>query len=244
MPIFHTTKQKLKLFLESDDWQAEMRKLELEPSAKLATIKEIVAPLSIFLPKGGEVHWRAASTLGLAVARLAEHDRETARDVMRRLMWKMNEDSGNIGWGVPEGMAEILARSETLSREYAKILISYIIDTGKADNYIDHAPLRRSAYWAAGRLAAARPDWIPAAFPHLLAGLADEDQAGRGVAAWAVGGLAPHLSEEEKNLALAALEDLAAQQPAALCEIFENSRMRLVPAAELAEEALAKLRKA
>jgi hypothetical protein len=109
---------------------------------------------------------------------------------MRRFLWHMNEESGNLGWGIPESMAETLVRSELRAKEFARVLLSDIRDTGRGDNFVDHAPLRRSCYWAAGRLLQARPVFAASALPLLRAGLRDEDIPCRGMAAWAVAQIA------------------------------------------------------
>lgn len=183
MARFRSLKSDLRTRLESSDWRRE-----LDAIAALSG-KETVGPLMSFLLLGGAMKWRAAVALGLCVAGLAEAHREDARVVVRRLMWHMNEESGNIGWGIPEAMAEILASHRGLAEEYHRILISYVRDTDKDNNFCDHAPLRRSCYWAVGRLAQAWPDLARGAGEPLLAGLRDEDAPCRGAAAWALGQL-------------------------------------------------------
>lgn len=183
MARFRSLKSDLRTRLESSDWRRE-----LDAIAALSG-KETVGPLMSFLLLGGAMKWRAAVALGLCVAGLAEAHREDARVVVRRLMWHMNEESGNIGWGIPEAMAEILASHRGLAEEYHRILISYVRDTDKDNNFCDHAPLRRSCYWAVGRLAQAWPDLARGAGEPLLAGLHDEDAPCRGAAAWALGQL-------------------------------------------------------
>ena len=64
--------------------------------------------------------------MGAVVEKLAWEDMEGARVIMRRLMWSLNEESGGIGWGAPEAMAEIMARHLELAREYSHMLISYM----------------------------------------------------------------------------------------------------------------------
>jgi hypothetical protein len=183
MARFRSLKSDLRTRLESSDWRRELDAIAALPG------KETVGPLMSFLLLGGAVKWRAAVALGLCVAGLAEAHREDARVVVRRLMWHMNEESGNIGWGIPEAMAEILASHRGLAEEYHRILISYVRDTDKDNNFCDHAPLRRSCFWAVGRLAQAWPDLARGAWEPLLAGLRDEDVPCRGAAAWALGQL-------------------------------------------------------
>jgi hypothetical protein len=159
---------------------------------------------------------------------------------MRRFLWQMNEESGNLGWGVPESMAETLARSDPLAREFARVLFSYIRDTGREDNFVDHAPLRRSCYWAVGRVIRARPELAAGALPLLRAGLQDEDIPCRGVAAWAVSGLVHRESVVELRSELEALS--AAEESAdTTVQLFDGDRVREYTVAELAGSALAKL---
>lgn len=183
MARFRSLKSDLRTRLEASDWQDHV--------AGIAAMsgKETVGPLLSFLLLGGEVKWRAAVALGRSVAVLADTDMEDARVVLRRLMWHMNEESGNIGWGIPEAMAEILACHRGLAKEYHRILISYVRDTEKDNNFCDHAPLRRSCFWSVGRLAQAWPDLASDAWEPLLAGLDDEDPPCRGASAWAIGQL-------------------------------------------------------
>ncbi|NIR18057.1 MAG: HEAT repeat domain-containing protein, partial [Desulfobacterales bacterium] len=72
-----------------------------------------------------DVRWSAVKAMGRVVAKMADEDMESARVIMRRLMWNLNDESGGIGWGSPEAMAEILTCHDGLAKEYAHILISY-----------------------------------------------------------------------------------------------------------------------
>ena len=60
--------------------------------------------------------------MGASLARLADADMEAARIVMRRLLWSLNDESGGIGWGAPESMAEAMCRHQGLALEYAHML--------------------------------------------------------------------------------------------------------------------------
>lgn len=183
-PHFHAVKADVRRGLaeeRDEDWLACLARLEERPA------REIVNPLLACLPLGGRSTRRAAAALGRAVARMAGEDSlEAARNMVRRLMWQMNEESGNIGWGVPEAFAEILACHPRLAEEFHRILLSYIRKTDKDDNYCDHAVLRRSCFRAAGRLAQARPELAATGRDALVAGLSDEDPECRQEAAAAL----------------------------------------------------------
>ncbi len=118
--------------------------------------KRLITPLiSSFYQGVPELRWRAISVFGKVMAKLADEDTEAARIVMRRLMWSLNDESGGIGWGAPEAMAEAMVNHPVLAEEYARILLSYIREDG---NFLEYDPLRKGALWGIARLAAKRPD--------------------------------------------------------------------------------------
>ncbi len=168
--------------------------------------KTLLGPLfSALLSPDALIRGRAAAAFGPCAAKMADVRMEDARILMRRLMWLMNEESGNVGWGIPEAMGEIMAASEKLAREYHRILISYVQDMDKDCNFIDHPPLRRGAWRGIARLAQARPEYAVPAVPELIAGLADCDPETRGLCALTLSFLPAHITPEARD-ALAALE--------------------------------------
>jgi HEAT repeat protein len=120
------------------------------------------------------------------MADLADHDMEAARVVMRRLMWSLNDESGGIGWGVPEAMGEILSCHDGLAEEYAHILIAYMREDG---SYLELPQLQRGLMWGVARLARVKPGLLRArkAIIYLLPYLESSDPQVRGLAAWGLG---------------------------------------------------------
>ena len=114
-------KTKILSLLKQDDFNQALSIIERLPA------RQAVNPLfSFFYHTDEQTRWRAIIAMGAVVARLAKTDAESARVVMRRLMWNLNDESGGIGWGSPEAMGEIMARSPLLAGEFAHILVSYI----------------------------------------------------------------------------------------------------------------------
>jgi len=144
-------------FLLDDDFERAMAGLTAIPP------RRAVNPLfSFFCSVTPLLRWRAVSGMGVVVSRLAETQMESARVVMRRLMWSLNDESGGIGWGAPEALGEITARHSLLAGEYAHILVSYIRPDG---NFLEHPVLQRGLLWGLGRLAHAKPVRAAEALP-------------------------------------------------------------------------------
>ncbi len=169
----------------------QLRKKDFEKSLEeicQLPARLVVNPLFSFLYSSDEnIKWRSITVLGEVVSRLAERDLESARIVMRRLMWNLNDESGGIGWGSPETMGEIMARSAKLAQEFSHILISYIRPDG---NFLEHELLQRGVLWGLGRLAHVRPERVKDAAPFLEPYLTSGDPNLRGHAVWVAGGLA------------------------------------------------------
>jgi len=152
---------------------------------------------------------------------------ESARVVMRRLMWNLNDESGGIGWGSPEAMGEIMAQNPKMAEEYGSILTSYI-QQGK--NFLEHEALQRGSIWGVGRLAQSHPGLVADAADDLRLFLGSSDPYHRGYAAWALGNI-------KDRRAVTELERLAAD-PAEI-DIFRQQALQTTEVGLLAKEALA-----
>ncbi|MBS6829492.1 MAG: HEAT repeat domain-containing protein [Desulfovibrio sp.] len=227
MPRMRSTKQQLKQYLQSPQWRDHLEEIAAGGASH-------VGPLFSFLLLGPQTMHRAAVALGLTTARLAGRDSEAARNIIRRFMWHMNEESGNIGWGIPEAFGESLAASPALAKDFHRVLASYLIDLGRDDNYCDNDLLRRSCYWAVGRLAQARPELCAGARPWLRKGLEDNDVICRGMAAWALAQLPPDFMDTP---ALRRLADAGHEE---ICELFDGGQLHEKSVSQLAREALAR----
>ena len=227
MPGARLLKKRFSQLLNEQNWQIEIPAIAAEGQAA-------VSPLFSFLPGDAELRHRAAEALGATVNELAKADFEKACVVARRFMWHMSEESGNIGWGIPEAFGECLAQNRHLAEKYRNILVSYLINLGHDDNYCDNDILRRSCYWAIGRLAQAWPDLAEKARPYLVNGLRDEDLPCRGMAAWALGQLGAGLEEAPVLRALAESGDTT------LVDVYEKYHLHKRSVSELARETLLK----
>lgn len=95
--------------------------------------------------------------LGVVVSKIADHNIEDARIVMRRLMLSLTEESGGIGWGAPEAMGEIMALNYKLAQEYHHMLISY---TPGGGNELEFEELQKDVIAGLRRLAGSYPELV------------------------------------------------------------------------------------
>jgi hypothetical protein len=219
-------KRKALDLLDQDDFDQALDELCRLPG------RRVINPLFSFLCHDDQkIKWRAVTAMGVIVANLAEKDMESARVIMRRLMWMLNDESGGIGWGAPEAMAEIMACHKGLAKEYVHILVSYMMEDA---NFLEHEILQRGVVWGVGRLAQTRPRLLQSknAIQCLQPYLDSKDATVRGLAAWALGLLGANTSRAKiKGL----LGDNAA------VEIYLNRKLIVRHVNDLAEETLEEL---
>jgi len=171
------TRQDLRNLLITDDFNLALAALRMLPLHRAARHL-----FSFLCQSDEEVKNRAATAMGILVAELAAENMEAAREIMRRLMWSLNDESGSIGWGASPAMAEIMVNHEGLAREYVHMLVSYMTEEG---NYLENVLLQRELLRATYRLAGVRPQLLhqKGALPYLRELSRSEDAQVRGLAA-------------------------------------------------------------
>lgn len=225
MARFRSKKSQLLEWLGSPDWKEHLDAIAAGGMAS-------AGPLMGFLNHEPVLRLRAAIALGRTADALYREHAERGRDIVRRLMWRLSEESGNIGWGVPEAFGEVLSHCPPLAKEFHRILFTTILDLGFDDNYVDNDVLRRSCFFAIGRFLAAVPEYGDKIRPLLVKGLSDPDMTCRGYAAWALGQLSPDLNEAPL------LRALAESGNGAECVITDGDRVATCTAAQLARKTL------
>jgi hypothetical protein len=207
--------------LLSDEFEQRLQEFSHFPG------RQVINPLLGFLCSPQDlIKWRAVKAIGVVVALLADKDMESARIIMRRCIWNLNDESGGIGWGVPEAMGEIMALHEKLAEEYVCILQSYI---RKAGNHLENPLLERGVVWGLGRLAQVRPHLLRDSGPDIIAYLESKDPVHRGFAASALGFL-------KEDSYLEQLEPL--MNDCAELNVFENGKLECRRVCDLAARAV------
>lgn len=204
---------------------------ELNSFTQVAPYRLISILQSTLCNGDDRVRWHAVTALGMVVACQARDDMEAGRRVIRRLIWTITEESGGIGWGAPEAIAEILARHGELAKEYARLLVSYLEPDG---NYLEFEPLREGVLWGIARLAEEQPEAMMSidAALYLKAYLRHSKPNVRGLAVWALGALrARDVAGDVEKL----LDD---QGP---ITVYREARFVYTRVADFAVEALARM---
>lgn len=228
MSRFRRTKKDVRSILLTENWQERLSELDEYPPSGL-----IPALLNLRLDKDESVRWRAVTVFGLTAARLAEASMERARTLMRTLMWYMNEESGNLGWAIPNFMGEAMVKNARIAKEFHKILASYIFCDEECDgNFIDHTELRRDALWGLARLAEKRPECVQHSERFLITALDETDPYNRAYAAWALGRINSTNAQEK----LLALKDDSTE-----IRTFRKRKIVNITVGDLVQEALAAL---
>jgi hypothetical protein len=173
--------------------------------------------------------WEAVRALGDHAERTWVRSRERVEDLLRRLAWLLNDESGATGWGAPEAMGEILARAPDLQAAFSGYFVSWLDDENV---FLDQETLDAGTIWSLGRFghdADLPGERIARALRRFLR---EGTPATRGAAAWTAGrlGLAELAPE---------LEQLT--EAADSVTMLLDGEVATVPVGELAREALAAL---
>lgn len=173
-------KNEVKALLRGEEW-GRLTDLAADHGGKTANIL-----ISLVAEPDETTRWRAIRGLGLLTARLHALDPERARRVLRQLIWNLNEESGGVGWGLPEAFGEILARQEDLAREYGCILAGYLLE---ARVFLEPEELQTGVVWALGRMRDFPADTKARIIGKLIGLLRHPNPALKGTAIWALGEL-------------------------------------------------------
>ncbi|MFH2035369.1 MAG: DVU0298 family protein [Candidatus Zixiibacteriota bacterium] len=93
------------------------------------------------------VKWGSILAIGKVARILADDDIDKVRELIRRQLWLMNDESGGLGWSSPEIIGEILVNVPELIDEYGALLLAFLKEE----------PFERGSHWAVFRIASIKP---------------------------------------------------------------------------------------
>ena len=143
----------------------------------LADKKVLRALLKLLYHEDDHIHWLAADAIGRYGAALAKDDPEKTRELVRRLLWNLNEECGASPWGSVEAIGAITAQRPDLFNNYVSILFPFHEDEN----------LYPGVIWTQVQVGRTLPDVVAEYIPFLLASLKHPSATIRAYAAWALG---------------------------------------------------------
>lgn len=187
------TKRELDKLIEEGNPDALLDAVR-DPARSSKLLRRITAGLCSAEP--GQ-KWRAVSAMGV-VAGEAGLASEKVAERLRRFLWALNDESGDVPYGVPEALGEILAVRPELGSQYTAILVSFLVQ----EELVQTGPILAGVIWALGRVGVPDRDERERTRPGLKAALALDDPEVRGAAVWTVArlGLISSLEAEIRGL--------------------------------------------
>jgi hypothetical protein len=142
--------------------------------------KKIISRLiSLTYDKDKALSWHAMEAIGIATKEIAKKDSETVRNIVGRLLWMIRDESGGIGWSVPEILGEIVLNNPKLCSDIAPVIVSFH----------EELMLTSGVLRAIGRVGPINNETVGYAIPNILPYLKSENSTVRGNAAFALGEL-------------------------------------------------------
>lgn len=151
-----------------------------ELTAKALQDKKILRTiLKLLYHPDDYIHWLAAEAIGYYGAALAGTDPEKTRELVRRLLWNLNEECGASPWGSVEAIGAITVQRPDLFIHYVSILFPF---------HEDHS-LCPGVIWTIAQVGRQQPASVSEYIPFLITELTHENASIRAYAAWALGSI-------------------------------------------------------
>lgn len=182
--------------------------------------------MNLFEDINSPLRWHAIEALGRLARELAPKELEIYRNLLRRFLWAMNDESGNVPWSSPEAMGSIIVNQPFLLGEYTPMLIT---------NALDNPMCHRGMLWAAWQIAKTRNSLVLPFVKEIAPFIKSTDPDLRGYCALALGELGYHE-------VLPQLVSLQEDESPVL--IFRKGKLIMETVGSLALEAINQLEKA
>lgn len=184
--------------------------------------KVISMLISLSYDKKSVISWRAIEVIGMITGEVSVTNPDLVRKTVGRLLWMIRDESGGIGWSVPETLGEIVRNNPELCADIAPIIVSFH----------EELMLCAGVMWAVGRMGKINSELIEYAVPVIMRYLDAPDRTLRGYAAWASGQLGA-------SQALDKLEKL--KNDTDCIPFYEDGELKEKTVGEIAAKAFAKL---
>jgi len=200
----------------------ESRDLQEISSLKASPYKIINNLISLSYDKKSNISWRAIEAVGLFTGKMAKEDSEFVRNIVGRLLWMIRDESGGIGWSVPEMLGEIVKNNPVLCADIAPVIVSFY----------EELMLATGVLWAVGSMGKLDKDTLEYAVPLIRQFLNSPEAIQRGYAARTLGALGA-------SDAIQDLEGLVSDDN--LIPVYHDGDLQEKTVGDMATEALSRL---
>jgi hypothetical protein len=160
----------------NEDWGGLFQLARLEPAKTLRYLT------SRLCSADEPLKWKAVRALAAVAGDREVMSEDRIRGLLRRFVWLLSDESGNVPFGVPEAFGEVLVARPELQAEFLPLLCSLAYDPER----IQTGSIEQGVFWALGRVgqpaAACSPEAVEAV--DRAAHQHPEPQT-RSIAAWA-----------------------------------------------------------
>jgi len=111
--------------------------------------------------------WRAIKAIGRAAQTLAKTDPECLREIARRLLWSLSDESGGIGWAAPEILGEIVSADPGKFADLIPLIAS-VYD-------VEERVFKAGVVYALARIAEIAPEQVEGYQKIIISSLVDRD---------------------------------------------------------------------
>jgi len=167
---------------------------------------------------GALLYWRALEGLGF----VAGSHPEQVRQIINRLLYLLNEDSGSNGWGAAAALGEIGRRQIALVKEIIPMFVGFLEEPFSQEPML----------WGVGRLAEVHAELLDEVLPEIVPFLTNPEPQLRALAAWGLG-------KARYRPAAGAIQTLTGDEHPV--ELYDRGRLLETTVGHIAHEALADL---
>lgn len=208
-----------------DEVNSMVKENRYEELAYLAMEKKGVIKyvLSLLYDHYGKERWQAIEALGYIASRMSVEEPDTVRELIRRLLWSMNDESGSASWSAPEAIGEIIYGNTPLYQGFIPVVV----------NASEEEIFQRGILWALGRIAQREPSLVQEFVPLIMEQLGNKNSQVRGYAAWSLGEIG--ITE-----AIPILGSMSGDSN--IVEVYEEREIKYKSVGQLAVEAVKKIK--
>lgn len=162
------------------------------------------------------ISWRAIEAVGVLSGMRSATDPALIRNLTGRLLWMIRDESGGIGWSIPDILGEMVRNAPVQLSDIAPIILSFHTE----------AMLLPGVLRAMGRIGEIEKEMVMEGVPILLSCLEHTDSYVCGIAIWSLG----EIGLERRN---ERIKELCHDRRRLL--MYENGKLHEVTVGEIAQ---------